>query len=293
MKNKRNLILLGAFAALLLVGIPLTVFIVNNQQTQDIRSRAQEGPTPTTSACTPPGTVNNVLVEYPSCTGDQCLFDQASCSWSAVDGAVTYTLKVTEVDSGNVVKSESLNASTTRTTFPITNGKTYKCDVTAVNACGASGGTGTHSLLCKTDGLFPTNTPAPTTPVSPPPTSPPAPTTPASLVCGATPCSATAQCQSGLVCITANNGSAYCSMPAYQAACKLTPGVSSCCQAPAVLTSTPSATMIPSATPTRKPTPTRAPTIPAPGPGDTTLLFGAGAIVTIIVGGILFVMLGL
>lgn len=286
MRNKRTLVLLGAVAVLLLLGIPVSIFFVTSPKPQDVRSRAQESPT-ATPACQPPATVTNVKVEYPNCVGNQCQFDQASCSWDSISGAVTYSVKVTEVDTSKVVKSESVSSSTTRVTFPITNGNTYKCEITAVNSCGQSGGTGSDSLLCKTDGLFPTNTPAPPTPTTPPPTGVPPTPAPAALTCGTAGCSATAPCQSGLVCITANNGTSYCAMSAFQSACKLTPNIVSCCQAPILPTATPSATLTPTLIPTR------APTLVPPGDLSNSLIFGIGGVATIILGGIMFVLLSL
>ncbi len=113
-------------------------------------------------ACPVPDQVSSVLVEFPSCNGAQCSFVNASCSWGAVANASSYNLTVTEVESGKVVKSESEPTATTKVTFPVTQGKTYKCDVAAVNSCGNTGATGTFSLLCQVQGggtIAPTPTP--------------------------------------------------------------------------------------------------------------------------------------
>jgi len=121
--------------------------------------------------CTPPATVTGVLVEYPECDGDSCSFVQASCSWDTVSGATSYNYTITEVDTGAQIQTASVDSSTLRVVFPITQERTYKCDVFATNSCGASGGTGTHSLLCSADALL-DETPTPTTA----PTSTPVPT---------------------------------------------------------------------------------------------------------------------
>lgn len=176
--NKRLLlIVIGGVVALTVVGI--TLYLMS--QSQDPRSRAQvpgEGlptstPTPpqTLTASNPPSTPQNVLVEYPSCTDISCSFLEASCAWDPVTDATSYQLKVTEVDTGTVVYDQAGDISVSKIVFPVSQNKVYQCDVTAINADGQSGGTGSHSLLCETDGII---EPTPTTP--PVPTKEPTPT---------------------------------------------------------------------------------------------------------------------
>ncbi len=122
-------------------------------------------------AQTAPAAVTGVLVEYPECEGDSCSFVQASCSWNAVETAATYNYTVTEVDTGTQVQSSTVDTSILRVVFPVTQERTYKCDVFATNSTGQSGGTGSHSLLCSAEGLIDeTPTPVPATPL---PTKPP------------------------------------------------------------------------------------------------------------------------
>lgn len=128
---------------------------------------------PTDSFAQTPAAVTGVLVEYPECQGDSCSFVQASCSWAAVTDATSYTYTITEVDTNTQVQSANVSSSTLSVVFPVTQGRTYKCDVFATNAGGASGATGTHSLLCSAEGLLDTPTPAPTTASAPPPTKAP------------------------------------------------------------------------------------------------------------------------
>ena len=149
----------------------LTIFLT--QTSKDPRSRAQ---TPSGTAATPsptpplntltsaaPATPQNVLVEYPSCTDLDCSFLAASCSWDAVSDAANYQLKVTEVDTGAIVYDQSQASSVNKIVFPVSQNKVYQCDVTALNADGQSSGTGSHSLLCQTDGIVePTTPPVPT-----------------------------------------------------------------------------------------------------------------------------------
>lgn len=123
-----------------------------------------------------PGTVTGVLVEYPECVGDSCSYVQSSCSWNAISGATSYNYTITEVDTGTQIQTATVASTESRVVFPITQERTYKCDVFATNAEG-SGGTGTHSLLCSANGLIdatatPTTPPAGST-ATPLPTKPP------------------------------------------------------------------------------------------------------------------------
>ena len=114
-----------------------------------------------TPACQTPAAVTGVTVTYPDCSGSTCSFTTAGCSWNSATNASTYQIVVTEVDTGTQVTKQSVNASTTKLTFPVTAGRTYKCDVTGVNSCGQSGGTGTDSLLCQVEGGTPIPTATP------------------------------------------------------------------------------------------------------------------------------------
>ncbi|MBU4210386.1 hypothetical protein KKC08_04615 [Patescibacteria group bacterium] len=98
--------------------------------------------------------------------------------------------------------------------------------------------------------LTPTQTPTPTPTQTPTPTTTPTPTptntpTPKPNICGYTPCdNSSSPCQSGLICVDANNGNSYCSMPQFEDACVARPSFSSCCTAPPP-TSTPTPTITP------------------------------------------------
>ncbi len=111
-------------------------------------------------ACTTPAQVPNVIISYPACDANNlCNFTQATCTWGAVSGAATYSVKSTEVETSTIVYNQSVAATLFTATFPITQGKTYKCEVSAVNSCGTAGPAGTHSLLCQVDAAV-TTTPA-------------------------------------------------------------------------------------------------------------------------------------
>lgn len=217
MKDKRMLII-GGLAAILLIAIPLTVYIANQQQ--DVRSRADQGtlidsaatvtplptstpivatstatpsptssptptvstavpsPTPTTvgaatpttasgtitpttaGACTAPEIVSNVEFNYPSCVGTQCNFTQASCSWAAVNGATSYTIKITQVESGTITATNTVTAPAVTFAFPVEQGKTYRCEISAVNSCGTSAQAASAEAFCAVDGQV--GTPVPT-----------------------------------------------------------------------------------------------------------------------------------
>lgn len=217
MKDKRMLII-GGLAAILLIAIPLTVYIANQQQ--DVRSRADQGantliadtgatatplptstplaatstatpsPSPTVStavpsptptavgaatpttatgtitpttagACAVPDVVSNVEFNYPSCAGTQCNFTEASCSWAAVNGATSYSVKITQVDSGTITSTNSVTSPGVTFSFPVEQGKTYRCDISAVSTCGTSGPAGSAQELCAVDGQV--GSPVPTT----------------------------------------------------------------------------------------------------------------------------------
>ncbi|MFZ5376361.1 MAG: LPXTG cell wall anchor domain-containing protein [Patescibacteria group bacterium] len=86
----------------------------------------------------------------------------------------------------------------------------------------------------------PTRGPSPTPSRTPTPSSTPTPTaTPAPSECGYTPCTDDNSCAGELVCVTANNGNNYCSLPQYRTACIASPSVASCCTAAPTATPTP------------------------------------------------------
>lgn len=198
------MLIIGGLVAVLLIAIPLTVYIANQQQ--DVRSNAQVPPTvnsdviptntpvatptvtplPTSTplptatptiaaatitptatptgtttpvptatggACQTPTAVTGVEVNYPSCQGTQCNFTEASCTWAATNGAVSYSVKVTQVESGTVTKTTTVTAPTVTTSFPVEQGKTYRCDISAINSCGTSGEAGSAQAVCVVDGL--------------------------------------------------------------------------------------------------------------------------------------------
>ncbi len=247
--SKKAIIIGVIILIILAVGIPATVYLAQQQQT--LKSRAQT-PAGGDQACTPPGTVANVKVNYPSCIGSDCSFTSASCTWDAAAGVVTYNVKVTEVDSSTAVNVPgSVSANTTSVVFPITQGKTYQCDISAINSCGATGGVGTASLLCKVDGILaspsPSATVAPSSTPVPTPVPTPAPTV-APLSCGASLCNTT-PCAAGLTCVQAANGQAFCSKPAFLSACASNPSQATCCNAAA-----------------------QVPTLPVSGDSDNTLM---------------------
>src|SRR5690606_31105154 len=76
---------------------------------------------------------------------------------------------------GTIVKNnESQLSTTTKILFPITQGRTYKCDVVSVSACGGLAAAASDQLLCEADALI--DTPTPTQVVSAPTATPIPPT---------------------------------------------------------------------------------------------------------------------
>lgn len=257
-KNKAFLILVG------LIALPLSIVTLFATNKNQFGGSGQVLDATATPACTTPGTVTNVKVTYPYCQGNNCSFTQASCTWNAVSGAASYSVKVTEVDTSTVIQNTTMAAPTTITTFNIVQGRTYKCDVSAVNACGTTGGTGSDSVLCQISGQLQT-TASPTT-TSASTIAPTAAPTAAPLPCGVTSCG-TVGCQTGFVCMQTVTGITYCGNPAYQTACQQNPSATTCCIAQAVGRA-PQPTMLPSG----NTTPTKA--------------LGIGGIALIILGGV-------
>lgn len=187
---------------------------------------------------------------------ESCQFDKAGCNWAAVSGATKYNVKVTEVETGVTIKSETVTG--TKTSFPVVQGRTYKCEVSAVNSCGSVGGTNEDSLLCEVDAFVsPTPTPTPPPPVETPTPAP----TPPPVACGLAGCSTTVPCESGFICVQTSSGQNYCTKSEYQSACFRTPGEAACCQPPQPK-----------------------PTLPPAGALDTTLIIGGAGVGLAIVG---------
>lgn len=235
---------MSAFKIVLIVGFIIVVLaaigasVILLRQPQDIRSRAQ------TPACTPPSAPSNVVMEYPACpTNASCNFSLASCSWDAYSGATEYKFKATEVDSGTVVEDKTVPNTQTKVEFTVTPNKTYRCEISVVASCGI-GPSGRDELLCAVEAIVtspsPSATPSPTP--KPSPTPPPS-IAPTPLTCGAVGCNTTS-CGAGMVCVAAANGSSYCALSQYSAACQNSPDTKSCCTAP-VPPSTPKPSVLP------------------------------------------------
>lgn len=251
----------------LVIASAVGVYLAMNPQT--FFSSAQQATTTSTSSsssggsCPAPGTPATVTLTYPYCgdgqVGASCAFDKAACEWESVSSASSYNIKVTEVETGAIVKTDNLSA--TNTSFPVVQGRTYKCEVSAVASCGSTGGTNSDTLLCETDALLsPTPTPTPPPPVATPPPPPPV-ATPSPIACGFTGCSATVPCATGYICIETSTGNNYCAMSQYQSQCYKGPGVTNCCQAPAPK-----------------------PTLPPAGEVDQTLIIGGAGLGLVILG---------
>ena len=267
----KKVIAIIVIVIILLAGIGVGVYLSINPQ-DFFPSAQQTGSTATSTSgqgasCPAPGTPATVILSYPLCESttpggsEQCQFDKAGCVWEPVSGATKYTVKVTEVETGANIANQTINAPTVKTSFPVVQGRTYKCEVSAINNCGATGGTNEDTLLCEAD-AFVSPTPVPTQ-AQPPPTPTPLPTpTPAPPVaCGVSGCSPTVPCQAGFICIETSVGTNFCSKAEYQSQCYRSPNGPSCCQAP-----------VPK------------PTLPPAGAIDQTLIIGGAGVALIILG---------
>ena len=278
-----NKVIISVVAVLvMLLAIGGGTYLVLNRQ--NLFSQAQQTSNTTSNttnqgaSCPAPGTPSTVTLSYPLCESttpggtEQCQFDKAGCVWEAVSGATKYSVKVTEVETGANVATQSINAPTVKTSFPVVQGRTYKCEVSAVNSCGTTGGTNEDTLLCEADGFF-SPTPAPTAAPPPPPPAPvstptptplptPTPTpTPEPLACGVQGCSTSIPCQTGFICVETSVGVNYCAKADYQSQCYRSPNNPSCCQAPAPK-----------------------PTLPPAGVLDQTLIIGGVGVGLVILG---------
>lgn len=172
--RKKALTLLGSFLAFLVL---VSLFALPKLFSTTPLPQAYS------QTCIAPATPAGVQVEYPGCNGEDCDLAQASCKWDAQADASSYNLTVTEVETGTVIKNnESEATGTTKIVFPITQGKTYKCDVVAVSSCGGLSAAASDQLLCQADAILDTPTVAPPTSTPIPPTATPTIANPGGIV---------------------------------------------------------------------------------------------------------------
>lgn len=274
--NKTIWIILGGLSLLITV-VGIGIFVYFRNQPQDITPSAQTS-SEEQSACTAPGNVSNLRISYPHCnTGNtECSLTQANCSWSAASGAANYNVKITEVDSGRLVGEEVVTGGSTNLVFPVNQGSTYRCVVSARNSCNVSGAEESVDALCSVQGILSSPTPVPSVypaPIQSTPTPTPRPSvtptpTPRKVTqaCAYT-CASNADCSSGLICITSKTGQGYCGQEAYQEACADSPSYNTCCSQPkgAVVMETP---------------------LPESGSGEITVILGVIGGVLAVVGAI-------
>ncbi len=125
-------------------------------------------------------------------TPPACQANISTCSWDAVDTAVSYHYKITQIitdddaiptPGANIIKEGDIQSPGTSVTFVSEANATYTCEVAATNACGTgekASATATCAVPTATPTPTPTTTPIPSaTPTSSPtptPTSTPTPT---------------------------------------------------------------------------------------------------------------------
>ncbi len=96
----------------------------------------------------------------PFCPADQPK-NQGYCRWDLQENAVAYDVVIKETESGNIIKSETLQHPASQSAFLLEPNKTYQCIVNSVNACGAGVTTEGPQKNC------PALTPTPTVPYCP------------------------------------------------------------------------------------------------------------------------------
>lgn len=136
-------------------------------------------------ASTVPATITIIAV---------CVPNVATCSWDPSDGATSYHYVITDVDEDRIVEEGDVDSSVTSIDFPSEPGKTYRCEVSAINEC-AETEPSEDEITCPVPSATPTpgptGTPTPSPSASPTPTprptSTPAPTTPVGATSTPTP----------------------------------------------------------------------------------------------------------
>src|SRR3989344_4477494 len=113
----KKIIITVVVVILLLGAIGAGVYLALNPQTffsqaQQSTSTVNQGGT-----CPAPGTPPAVTLSYPFCeagqSGETCQFDKAGCVWESATGASKYNVKVTEVETGAVIKTDSVTTTNT------------------------------------------------------------------------------------------------------------------------------------------------------------------------------------
>lgn len=131
MKLNKKLLMTTILITVLLGGLYL--FLQQTRQRQDLRQRAA----------------------VPACSSVQ-----ASCLWDALSTATSYSVRVIDTSNNQVIKSQTVT--TTSLTFPFQTGRTYRCEVSAVNNCGTGGVSQAINTCTALPSPTPTFTPSPT-----------------------------------------------------------------------------------------------------------------------------------
>lgn len=107
-----------------------------------------------------------------------CQTGTGICTWDAISGADSYNVSVTDVTTGQTVKTVTVKSPTIQVAFPDNEVDTYQCSVSATNVCGQTPPSKSPPSTCTlptptvTPSPLPTSTPMPT----PTPTALPTPT---------------------------------------------------------------------------------------------------------------------
>lgn len=179
--SKRNLIAIGVLFVVLLGAIFVTLLMISSNQDNRSSANTPDDLFPVVTnppvivdtqdeGSTDPGPVESVSVNYPNVDGDAVDYTKASCTWDPNSNASQYSLKVTEVDTGTILKEELVNSGVTSDVFNVVANNTYRCEVAAVNASGIPGVAGVDEQVCEVEATAqPSPTQPPVVPTTPPP----------------------------------------------------------------------------------------------------------------------------
>jgi hypothetical protein len=173
--SKRNLIAIGVLFVVLLGAIFVTLLMLSSNQDTRSSANTPDEIFPTSPPIIvdaqdgeegDPGIVEAVSVNHPYLQGDVADETRASCTWDPNPNASQYSLKVSNVTTGEVVKEELVNSGITEDIFDIVANNMFRCEVAAINASGIPGAANSDEQVCEVQvAAQPSPTVIPPTPI--------------------------------------------------------------------------------------------------------------------------------